>query len=298
MSSTTSHEYAAPVVQGDPVQVAGNVFVIPDRRVPLVPNVGIVVGDRAALVIDTGAGPRNGEFVLDHARRLAPGRRLYLTVTQLDPGHGFGAQAFDGVATIIYSTAQRARLLSPAQSYADAFRTLGPAVSTQLDGLRLAEPDVTYDTTLDLDLGGVHARLAAWGPAHTLDDTTVTIDDRVVFTGDLFETRMFPILPYFPPFDTGFDGPRWLAALDRLIAAGPSVVVPGHGEVTDAGLLGEVREYLRYVQAETQRLRAAGVEVEAVGDLVEPKVLARWPDWEVPQWIRYAVRAFYANDPH
>jgi hypothetical protein len=52
--------------------VSDGVFVIPDNRVPLVPNVGFVVGDRAVLVIDTGLGPRNGAHVLDQARRLAP----------------------------------------------------------------------------------------------------------------------------------------------------------------------------------------------------------------------------------
>lgn len=44
--------------------------VIHDRRVPLVPNVGIVVGERAGLVIDTGLGPRNGAYVLEQARSL------------------------------------------------------------------------------------------------------------------------------------------------------------------------------------------------------------------------------------
>ena len=39
-------------------EVAEGVWVIPDRRVPLVPNVGIVLGDDAALVVDTGMGPR------------------------------------------------------------------------------------------------------------------------------------------------------------------------------------------------------------------------------------------------
>jgi hypothetical protein len=65
----------APVVRGDPVEVSDGVFVIPDHRVPLVPNVGLVVGDTAALVIDTGLGPRNGARVLDQARRLAGARR-------------------------------------------------------------------------------------------------------------------------------------------------------------------------------------------------------------------------------
>ena len=87
-----------PVVRGEPVEVAGGVFVIPDNRVPLVPNVGIAVGDRAALVIDTGLGPRNGAHVLDQARRLAGDRPLYLTMTHFHPEHGYGAQTFAGAA--------------------------------------------------------------------------------------------------------------------------------------------------------------------------------------------------------
>src|SRR5580693_3920841 len=89
-----------PVVRGEPAEVSDGVFVIPDGRVPLVPNVGFVVGDNAVLVNDTGVGRRNGAYVLEHARRLASGRRLFLTITHFHPEHGFGAQVFKGGATI------------------------------------------------------------------------------------------------------------------------------------------------------------------------------------------------------
>jgi len=49
-----------PVIENEPTEVADGVFVIPDGRVPLVPNVGIVLGDDTALVVDTAMGPRNG----------------------------------------------------------------------------------------------------------------------------------------------------------------------------------------------------------------------------------------------
>jgi glyoxylase-like metal-dependent hydrolase (beta-lactamase superfamily II) len=290
-------KYAPPLVQGEPVQVVERVYVIPDRRVPLVPNVGIVVGDTAALVVDTGVGPRNGALVLDHARRLAPCQALYLAITQLDPGHAFGAQAFDGVATIVFSAAQQERLRTNVPGYADVFRALGTTVAEQLEGLRLVEPTIVFDEKVELDLGGVHATIEAWGPAHTIDDVTVTIDDRAIFTGDLFETRMFPILPYFSPFDIGFNGARWLDALDRVIVRAPAVVIPGHGETTDIGQIREVRNYLSFVQAETDRLCHHGLDVEHAADSIETAARSRWPDWDVPEWIRYAVRAFSEQKP-
>ena len=285
--------YEAPVVRGRPVELADGIFAIPDNRVSLVPNVGIVLGDDAALVIDTGAGPRNGAFVLDHAKRLAGRRALYLVITQLDPGHGFGAQVFKGTATIIYSAAQQERLIRHAPAYAEVFRNMGAEVAAQLEGLELVDADFVYEDYHDLDLGGVSVRLQHWGPAHTGDDQTVLVDRRVLFGGDLFETRMFPILPYVPPFDTGFDGDRWIDALDRLIAMESEIVVPGHGEVTDVDQIREVRNYLRYVREQTARARASGVPVEEVAAEIEHHALQRWRTWESPRMIRFATQAFY-----
>src|SRR5918998_2992543 len=98
---------SAPTVDASGItEVADGVWVIPDRRVPLVPNVGIVLGDNAALVVDTGMGVASGERVLAAARAKAGDRRLLLTVTHFHPEHGFGAQVFKGAATIVYNRAQ------------------------------------------------------------------------------------------------------------------------------------------------------------------------------------------------
>ncbi|MGV9248779.1 MBL fold metallo-hydrolase [Streptomyces sp. NPDC003710] len=283
----------APIVTGEPVEVSDGVFVIPDRRVELVPNVGIVVGEKAALVIDTGIGPRNGAYVLEQAQDLAGQRHLYLTVTHFHPEHGFGAQAFKGAATIVYNQGQRAELHRKGSAYLDMFKALGPHIAAELEGVDLVDPDLTYDGRAEIDLGGRTAVLRTVGPAHTASDQTVLVDGRVLFGGDLFETRIFPIMPYFPPYDADVDGGRWITVLDQLAALNPEIVVPGHGEVTDVSVIRDVRDYLAHVREEAGRLRAAGASADEAAEAIGKDVRARWNTWERPEWIGFAARTFY-----
>src|ERR671917_2363654 len=120
-----------PVVGGNPEEVSDGVFVIADRRVPLVPNVGVIVGDRAALVADTGMGPRNGVVVLEAARELAGDRPLFLTLTHFHPEHGYGAQAFLEAATIVYNREQRDEFHEKAAGYLEKFRGFGGEIEEQ-----------------------------------------------------------------------------------------------------------------------------------------------------------------------
>src|SRR5262249_55136201 len=87
--------WPAPIVKVEGLrQISAHVHIIPDNSVPVVPNVGYVVGDRAALVIDTGLGPPNGASVYEVAKKLAGVKTLYLVTTHVHPEHDLGAQAF------------------------------------------------------------------------------------------------------------------------------------------------------------------------------------------------------------
>ena len=87
-------------------EIAAGVWVIPDRRVPLVPNIGIVVGDDRTLVVDVGMGPRNGARVLRAAQQKAGGRPLVVTTTHFHPEHGLGLQVFRDESHIVYNRSQ------------------------------------------------------------------------------------------------------------------------------------------------------------------------------------------------
>src|SRR5579862_2319833 len=71
------------------------------------PNIGIVVGNRGTLVIDTGLGERNGATVMRVAQKLAKGPILYLTTTHYHSEHTTGEQAFPASAIIIRNSAQQ-----------------------------------------------------------------------------------------------------------------------------------------------------------------------------------------------
>src|ERR1043165_7731158 len=72
------------------VKVATHTYVIPDGNVPLVANVGIVVGSRGTLVIDPGLGRRNGEAVLREVAKIAETPELYIASTHFHPEHTTG----------------------------------------------------------------------------------------------------------------------------------------------------------------------------------------------------------------
>jgi glyoxylase-like metal-dependent hydrolase (beta-lactamase superfamily II) len=204
------------------------------------PNVGIVVGRNATLVVDTGLGPRNGEIVARQAAKLKPGAKLYLVTTHFHAEHTSGDGGFPAGTVIVRSRVQQEELDRGGAAMITRFRSRAENVEFLPEGLTLRRPDVLFDQEYSLDLGGVHARVVVVGPAHTLGDQVIWIpEDRTLLTGDL-------AMDNDPPqrFAAGADAKVWIAALDRLAAFKPLHVVPDHGDPGDISLISREREFL------------------------------------------------------
>ena len=278
-----------PIINGEPLEVAPGVFVIPDGRVPLVPNIGVIVGDRAALVVDCGLGPKNGVISHKIARNLAGDRPLFLTLTHFHPEHGFGAQAF-GDATILYNRTQHEEFRQKAEGYLQQFRSLGADAAGQLEGVEFVNPHVVYDGDADLDLGGKLVQLRTKGPAHSGGDQIIFLPvERILFAGDLAETRFYPIFPFFPPYDVNVDANKWITVLEDLQRLDPKIVVPGHGELADTGLLATTQEYIILLQSEVKRLAGEGKSAEETIAVLGPQLHTRYPDWDTSEPWRLAL---------
>jgi len=266
-------------------KIAPAVHVIPDQRVEFVPNVGIVEGDRAVLVVDTAMGHANGHSILEVATGIADGRKVILTTTHFHPEHAFGAKPFERAATYVMNKGQASELADKGTEYVEMFSGFGPGLAQLLTDIELIPPDLTYEGRLRIDLGGTAVELLDVGPAHTRGDQLIWLPaERIVFAGDLIENAFFPILP-----DGDADGTLWLAVLDRLTELGPAVVVGGHGAIGGGELIEAFRGYFELIRARTSQLCGGGADTASAVATIEAEMIGEHPDWGNQVWIKSAV---------
>jgi glyoxylase-like metal-dependent hydrolase (beta-lactamase superfamily II) len=290
----TNEIAAAPapmVVAGKTQKIADNVYVIPDGRVNLVPNVGIIVGDKGVMVIDTGMGPRNAKTVLGEVRKITDKKIRYLAITHFHPEHGMGAQAFPDSARIIVPAAQKQELADKGAGIIKMFSGFSPEIAALLEPVKLVTPDITFEREAEVDLGGMTVRLMHYTRTHTRGDMYVYLPaQRILFGGDVVVNRFFPIMP-----DADASGLGWLETLGKLKALNPAIVVPGHGEVGDATLISAMEEYLLRMKEAVASRKKKRKSLAQTQDKLVPEFEQTYASWNNPEWIKNAIERFYAE---
>ena len=160
------------------------------------PNVVIIVGSRATMVVDTGLGKKNGETVMRAEQKLAKGPILYLTTTHFHSEHTSGEGAFPASTIIIRNKAQQDEMDKGVAGHIEVFKKMSAQNLDLLQDVKFRPPDVVYDRESKVDLGGVTARLFWLGPAHTKGDELIFVEeDSVLIPGDIVQKDIFPIMP-------------------------------------------------------------------------------------------------------
>jgi len=292
-ASSAAAQPAPPLVKENAtVKVAPHVWAIPDGNVGLVPNVGIIVGTRATMVVDTGLGPRNGATVLREVAKVSSNTEMYVATTHYHPEHSLGGAAFPPSARFVRPAIQQQEMKEVGKTIQNTFANMSPLHKELLDGVEYPRADILFDKEQQIDLGGVHVRLFTRGPLHTKGDTVVWVEeDRVMFSGDIVMNNAFLAASATSSIKT------WLATIDEMAALKPSVVVPSHGGIGDAGLIAKDREYLSAVQTLVGRLKHEGKSADEAAQAAAPEIQAKFPGWTAPARIAAASRAAYAEAP-
>lgn len=254
------------------VQLAAHSYVILDDNVSFVPNVGLVVGERATLVIDTGLGDKNGAIVLGEARKLSDNAEFYVAATHYHPEHDLGATAFPANAKVLRSRAQQQDVDELGAETNQRFAGFSPVLAELLATAKFRAADVLFDGTIRLDLGGVHVRIWNVGPTHTRGDTVFFVEeDRVLYTGDV-------VMGVFPAVNAQAGSvAAWLAGLDAFAALNPAVVVPAHGRTGDVQFIRAYRDYLTAVQRQTVEAKRGGATAEQATARLAAGLVTQFP---------------------
>jgi glyoxylase-like metal-dependent hydrolase (beta-lactamase superfamily II) len=208
-------------------------------------NAGFIVTSAGVVVIDALGSPALAQRLLAEIAKITPRKVTHVILTHYHADHVYGLQvlAQPGVRVIAHQAGREYLNADAARLRLQASRQdLAPWVDahTRL----VAATEWVDDNPPDLTVGDTLLKLLHVGPAHTPEDLAVFVPQaKVLYAGDLvFRNRV--------PYVGQADSRNWIESLDRLLALGADVVVPGHGPASTQARkdMELTREYLAYLR--------------------------------------------------
>jgi glyoxylase-like metal-dependent hydrolase (beta-lactamase superfamily II) len=275
-----------PVLGEETVKVSGHVWAIMGF-----PNIGIIVGDRATLVVDTGLGPANGATIARVVQKLAPGdRKLFLTTTHFHPEHAAGVAGFPRGTILIRDAVQQREMELHGKEMVDMFASRSPQQKELLANATLPKPDILFDKEYKLDLGGVTARLLWFGEAHTKGDELIFVEpDRTLISGDVVQNKVVPNI-----FGDGGTPASWLAVLDKVEALNAAHVLPDHSAPGDGSMVASEKKFIADLRHSALALKQKGVSADDAAKQLSIEFKTKYPDWPSMNVTGF-VRSIYAE---
>jgi glyoxylase-like metal-dependent hydrolase (beta-lactamase superfamily II)/rhodanese-related sulfurtransferase len=215
-------------------------------------NLSFIVTDAGVVVVNAGDNYLLAQSLHDEIRKVTDKPVKYVV---LENGQGHAMLGSN------YWKEQGAKIVAHRDTAAymerfgyEALATMRARARDKAFRTELVMPDIVYDDTLDLSMGGWKIQVLHLGNAHHHGDTMVWLPEkRLVIAGDTaFHVRMLPI---FEDTDTA----SWIAVWNRFEDLGAEIVIPGHGGATDMATVRKwTLDYLVYLRQQVAALIASG----------------------------------------
>lgn len=243
-------------------EVADGVFVF--RQPVLDVNATLITGGGAALLVDTLSTARQAAE-LRAACQVVTSAELAVVNTHHHFDHCFGNATVAGPQGRVWAHEEAGRLLHRhaermRRSYLARWRETDPQLAADLAQVRVLAPTDLVGPQLTVDVGGRPVVLRHLGHGHTAGDLVVQVPDAdVLIAGDLVEHGAPPDFEDAYPLQW----PETVTAMLRL-ATPTTVIVPGHGAVTDVAFVHGQHEQLAALSWAIREGHADGAPAEAV----------------------------------
>ena len=219
-------------------------------------NIGVVLGDDAALVIDTRMTPRQADEIRTDLRELTSLPVEVVIDTHGHSDHAFGNSVFRpatiwahvGCGPFLERTGEEQR-----RRQIRAF----PDMAEDLRAVVIDLPDRSFEEHAAIRVGGRPVELRYLGRGHTDHDIVVGVPGSgVLFAGDLLEGGAVPSFGDSYPLD-------WPAAVEAMLPLVEDVVVPGHGDHAGRAFALEQLEAFRALVTLGRRVEAGELTADA-----------------------------------
>ena len=235
-------------VQLQTKELAPGVYALLSSRPP-VDNSGFVVGEKGVLVIDAHINGAMARQIQAAVRKVTDKPILYLVNTNYHGDHTFGNYAFPAETKIVAHRKTAEAMANFEQEEVLLLPTVG-GDATVFDSVVPRLPDVTFEESLRLDLGGRVVELHHFGHGNTPGDTVVYVPEaKAAWTGNLIlGARSIP---------WAIEGKTqaYLETIARMAASlDIETIVGGHILMTPGETLGT---YLRYLSGHIKSVQSA-----------------------------------------
>jgi cyclase len=260
-------------------------------------NAGLITAGGTSLLVDTLFDPHLTRAMLEAMEPITERNPIGQAFNTHGNGdHWYGNDLLpDNIPIVATAGAVEVMRASPPQAVHMLFNEvdLGPEFEAfakknmrRFDFAAVTErlPTDTFQEQHTLAVGDRTIDLVELGPAHTSGDAIAYVPDAgVVFTGDILFIEGTPLM-WAGPID------NWLIACERILKLNATTIVPGHGPVTDASGIKDVKRYLTYIKTEARKRFDAGMDEEAAADDID---IADFRDWGDPERIAANVANLY-----
>lgn len=248
-------------------------------------NSTFIITSEGVIVIDTRPTPPEADLVMQEIRKHTDLPIKYTINTHFHGDHTFGNQVFrESHAIIAHKNVRKSLDGESGQKHLDFFKTLNLPASDQIE---ITLPNIVYENSMELYVGGYHLELLHLGRGHTDGDTAIYMPElRTIIAGDLIFNKKIPFVGHGYIDD-------WIESLYTLENLDAELIVPGHGEPGGKPLIIQMKHYLMQLRTYVQEQIKKGKTLKETQDAVRPILQEKYHDWQRLNWIDGNIERAY-----